>query len=94
MPEIATTNVERTCLQGLADLERLEWPWLDDMATEDSETTGVAMRLLLAHLTWNNKRLLGAMVLDRLDVEMATTRWDIHRDMHGLGMSTGMTTDP
>ena len=25
------------------------------------------LRLLLAHLTWNSKRLLGAMVLDRLD---------------------------
>jgi len=34
----------------------------------------LAMRLLLAHLTWNSKRLLGAMVLDRLGVEMATTR--------------------
>ena len=67
MPEIATTNVELTCLQGLADLERLEGPWLDGMATGDPETTGVVMRLLLAHLTWNSKRLLGAMVLDRLD---------------------------
>ena len=51
----------------MADLERLEGPWLDGMATGDPETTGVAMRLLLAHLTWNCKRLLGAMVLDRLD---------------------------
>ena len=51
----------------MADLERLEWPWLDGMATGDPETTGVVMRLLLAHLTWNSKRLLGAMVLDRLD---------------------------
>ena len=78
------------CLQGMADLERLEGPWLDGMATGDPETTGVVMRLLLTHLTWNSKRLLGAMVLDRLDVEMATTRWDVH----GLGMSTGMSTDP
>ena len=51
----------------MADLERLEWPWLDGMATGEPETTGVVMRLLLAHLTWNSKRLLGAMVLDRLD---------------------------
>ena len=73
MPEAITTNVEMTCLQGMADLERLEGPWLDGMTTGDPETTGVAMRLLLAHLNWNSKRLLGAMVLDRLDVEMATT---------------------
>ena len=32
------------------------------------------MRLLLAHLAWNSKRLLGAMVLDRLDVESLSTR--------------------
>ena len=94
MPEATTSAVEMTCLQGMADLERLEGPWLDGMATGDPETTGVAMRLLLAHLTWNSKRLLGAMVLDRLDVEMATTRWDVHGDVHGLGMSTGMSTDP
>ena len=55
------------CLQGMADLERLEGPWLDGMTTGDPERTGVAMRLLLAHLNWNSKRLLGAMVLDRLD---------------------------
>lgn len=32
MPGTATTNVAMTCLQGLADLERLEGPWLDGMA--------------------------------------------------------------
>ena len=67
MPEATTSAVEMTCLQGMADLERLEGPWLDGMATGDPETTGVVMRLLLAHLTWNSKRLLRAMVLDRLD---------------------------
>ena len=67
MPEATTSAVEMTCLQGMADLERLEGPWLDGMATGAPETTAVMMRLLLAHLTWNSKRLLGAMVLDRLD---------------------------
>ena len=94
MPGTATTNVEMTCLQGLADLERLEGPWLDGLATGDPEVAATTVRLLLAHLTWNSKRLLGAMVLDRLDVELATTRLDVHNDVHGLGMSTGMSTDP
>ena len=58
----ATTNVEMTCLQGLADLARLEGPWLDGLATGDSEVAATMLRLLLAHLTWNSKRLLGAMV--------------------------------
>ena len=85
MPGTATTNVEMTCLQGLADLERLEGPWLDGLATGDPEVAATTVRLLLAHLTWNSKRLLGAMVLDRLDVELATTRLDTH----GMGNSTG-----
>ena len=71
-----TTNVEMTCLQGLADLERLEGPWLDGLATGDPEVAATTVRLLLAHLTWNSKRLLGEMALDRLDVELATTRLD------------------
>ena len=70
------TNVEMTCLQGLADLERLEGPWLDGLATGDPEVAAITMRLLMAHLAWNSKRLLGAMVLDRLDVELASTRLD------------------
>ena len=31
--------------------------------------TAAAVRLLLTHLNGNSKQLLGAMVLDRLDVE-------------------------
>ena len=76
MPEATTSAVEMTCLQEMADLERLEGPWLDGMATGAPETTAVMMRLLLAHLTWNSKRLLGAMVLDRLDTELLSTRAD------------------
>ena len=76
MAGTATTNVEMTCLQGLADLERLEGPWLDGLATGDPKVAVTTVRLLLAHLTWNSKRLLGAMVLDRLDVELAITRLD------------------
>ena len=73
MPGTATTNVEMTCLQGLADLERLEGPWLDGLATGDPEVAATTVRLLMAHLAWNSKRLLGAMVLDRLDAEMLST---------------------
>ena len=63
-----------TCLQGLADLARLEGPWLDGLATGDSEVAATMLRLLLAHLTWNSKRLLGAMVLDHMDTESLSTR--------------------
>ena len=76
MPGTATTNVEMTCLQGLADLERLEGPWLDGLATGDPEVAATTVRLLMAHMASTSKRLLGAMVLDRLDVELATTRLD------------------
>ena len=70
MPEVTKSYVELTCLQGLADLERLEGPWLDGLATGDPEVAATTVRLLLAHLTWNSKRLLGAMVRDRLKREL------------------------
>ncbi|KZR82588.1 hypothetical protein MITS9509_03416 [Synechococcus sp. MIT S9509] len=69
MPKITTTCVEMTCLQGLADLERIEGPWLELIAGDDPEGVAVILRLLLAHMASTSKRLLGAMVLDRLDVE-------------------------
>ena len=37
--------------------------------TCDREMTVTAIRLLLAHLRWNIKRLLGVMVLDGMEVE-------------------------
>ena len=69
MPKITTTSVEMTCLQGLADLVRIEGPWLKSIAGGDPEEAAVILRLLLAQMTTTSKRLLGAMVLDRLDVE-------------------------
>ena len=66
----------------------LEGPWLDGLATSDPEVAATAVRLQLAHLIWTSKRLLGAMVLDRMDVELATTRGDVHNDVHALGIST------
>ena len=70
----SATNVAMTCLQGLTALEKLEGPWLDGLATGDPEVAATTVRLLLAHMTWNSKRLLGAMVLDRLDAESLSTR--------------------
>ena len=76
MPETSAPNVEMTCLQGMADLERLEGPLMDCFGTRDPETTAAAVRLLLTHMTWNSKRLLGAMVLDRMDADLMSTRTD------------------
>ena len=88
------TVEEQDRLLGLADLERLEDPWLEEIQAGDPENVAITLRLLMAHMAWISKRLMGAMVLDRLDVELATTRLDIHNDVHGLGMSTGISTDP
>ena len=74
MPGTATTNVEMKCLQGLADLKRLEGQWLDGLATSVPDTTATVVRLLLARMNWTSKRLLGAMVLDHLDAESLSTR--------------------
>ena len=73
MPEATTSHVELTCLQGLADLERLEGPWLEELQGGDPETVAITLRLLMAHMASMSKRLMGAMVLDRLDAgERAT----------------------
>ena len=73
MPKITTTCVEMTCLQGLADLERIEGPWVETIAAGEPEGVAVILRLLLAHMASTSKRLLSAMVLDRLDVEEGAT---------------------
>ena len=94
MPGTAMPHVEMTCLQGLADLERLEGPWLETMASGEPEVAATTVRLLLAHLTWNSKRLLGAMVLDRLDAESLSTRAEFpdrcQRLVNGLDSVNGL----
>ena len=80
-------HVEMTCLQGLADLEKLEGPWLDCMGAGEPENAATVMRLMLAHMVVLNKRVMSAMVLDRLDVELGlpmswATAPDAHRDAH------------
>ena len=71
MPGTVSPHVEMTCLQGLADLERLEGPWLDCMGAGEPEKTAMVMRLMLAHMAVLNKRVMSAMVLDRLGAELA-----------------------
>ena len=71
MPAAQIPCVEMTCLQGLADLERLEGPWLDCMGAGEPESVATVMRLMLAHMAVLNKRVMSSMVLDRLDAELA-----------------------
>ena len=88
MPETTNPKVEMTCLQGLADLERLEGPLVNCFGTSDPEMTAAAVRLLLTHLNWNSKQLLGAMVLDRLDADL------LSRDVTGPGTCHVFVTPP
>jgi len=60
-----------TCLQGLADLERLEGPWLEFMGAGEPENAATVMRLIVAHMVVLNKRVMSSMVLDRLDAEIS-----------------------
>ena len=48
---------------------------VDGLATGDPEVAPTTVRLLLAHLTWNSKRLLGAIVLDLMDAESLSKDW-------------------
>ena len=83
MPGTATTNVEMTSAR-LAELERMEGPWLQGMATSDPETTAAVVRLLLAQMTRTSKRLLGRWCL---------TAWTLnHRQrlVNGLDSVNGL----
>ena len=73
MPETTSPKVEMTCLQGLADLERIEGPFLNALAVSDPEGAAVMLRLLLAHMASTSKRVMLAMVLDRVDAEQRAT---------------------
>ena len=73
MPETTSPNVEMTCLQGLADLERIEGPFLNALTASDPEGAAVMLRLLLAHMASTSKRVMLAMVLDRVDAEQRAT---------------------
>ena len=63
MPGTVAPHIEMTSLQGLADLERLEGPWLDYMGAGEPENAATEMRLMLAHMVVLNKRVMSAMVL-------------------------------
>lgn len=41
----------------MADFEWLEGPWLDGLATGDLDLEATMVRLLLAQMTWNSKRV-------------------------------------
>ena len=69
-------HVEMTCLQGLADLERLEGPWLETMANGEADQVATVLRLLLAHLKVCSDRLNKAMVLDGWGGEERATAFE------------------
>ena len=69
MPSDKIHCVELVALKALADLDQLEGSWQSIMESSDPEGVELLLRLLLAHMASTSKRLLSAMVLDRLDVE-------------------------
>ena len=92
IPGTATPHVELTCLQGLADLESLEGPWLKTVGSCDPQHVATVMRLLLVHLAVTNKRLVQASVLDRLD--KATASKAVGGSESGLAPQNGTTFTP
>ena len=65
--------VELVALKALADLDQLEGSWQSIMESSDPEGVELLLRLLLAHMASTSKRLLSAMVLDRLNIEEGAT---------------------
>ena len=74
--DLTHNNANPECERRHQNHQRHGRQWLDGLTTGDPEVAATTVRLLLAHLTWNSKRLLGAMVLDRLDAESLSTRAD------------------
>lgn len=72
---MATTNVEMPCLQGLADLEQMKGHGLRGWPPATWRPATVVC-LLRAPMIWTSKRLVGATVLDRMELELATTLLD------------------
>ena len=92
IPGTATPHVELQCLQGLADLESLEGPWLKTVGSCDPQHVATVMRLLLVHLAVTSKRLVQASVLDRLD--KATASESVGRSESGPAPQNGTTFTP
>ena len=63
--------LEMTCLQSLADLEQQEGLSMEVLGDGDPEGAAIVMRLGLSHMAMTAKQLSNAMVLDRLDAELA-----------------------
>ena len=74
MPETTSPKVEMTCLQRLADLVRIEVPFLNSLTASDPEGAAVMLRLLMAHMASASKRVMLVVLLDRVDVELAIRR--------------------
>lgn len=73
MPSDQIHCVELVALKALADLDQLEGSWQSIMESSDPEGVTLLLRLLLAHMASTSKRLLSAMVLDRLNIEEGAT---------------------
>ena len=60
-------SFELICQQAFADLEALSEAWQDAWETPDPELAAVTLRLFGAHMVMQSKRLLHAMICERLD---------------------------
>ncbi len=64
---VAPDLVETLCLGQLSNLEQLEGPWLELMATGDPESVALALRLLLCHLEHTASMTQRAMVIAEVE---------------------------
>ena len=64
-------TVSQTCTEGFEDLQPLAQPWQDAWETSDPELAAVLLRLFGAHMAMQSKRLLHALICERLDAEDA-----------------------
>ena len=63
MPVPSRCCVEEFCLGQLSNLEQLEGPWLELIATGDPECVATALRLFHSHLRMTITQMAPAMVI-------------------------------
>ena len=67
MPGRSSCCVEQFCLGQLSNLDQLEEPWLDLMATGEPECVATALRLFHSHLAMTLKHLGPAMLVSEVE---------------------------
>ena len=67
-----TCCTEVFCLGQLSNLEQLEGPWLELMASGEPEAVATALRLFQSHLQWTIEKIGPTLVISEVELSEST----------------------